>query len=289
MAQLNFNGGNGFNASQVQPQTAFDNLPVGWYVAKIVESEMKPASKPGASYLELVHEIIAPQDYAGRKLWNRLNLVNPNQQAVDIAWQTMSAICHATNVIQAQDTQQLHNIPLEVKVGMSKVTEQYPEPRNEIKGYRAVTGAGAGAGAGAGTQNPAMQNPAMQQQQQQQAPQQWQQPAQQQQPAVQQQQQQWQQPAEQQPQQQAQQQQQQWQQQPVEQQPAQQQQQPAGQETPSWANNNVEAQQPVQQQQQQQYNEPAPQDINVVNQPNANPTAASNAEANLPPWAQGQQ
>ena len=131
MAGLNF------NAQQHEPQQAFENLPVGWYVAQMVESEMKPTASATGSYLECTFEVIAPQQFAGRKLWDRLNLNNPNEKAVEIANQTLSAICHAVNVMQVQDSQQLHHKPLEVKVGMNKPTEQYPEVRNEIKGYRA--------------------------------------------------------------------------------------------------------------------------------------------------------
>jgi len=182
MAGLNF------NAETVAPNQAFENLAPAWYTAMITESEMKPTKGGDGSYLEITLEVIAPQQFAGRKLWDRLNLNNPNEKAVEIAYQTLSAICHATGVIQVQDSQQLHNIPMDVKVGLSKVTEQYPEPRNEVKGYRPVQG-GTGAAAPQGMSAPqgAPQAPqgmaapqAMQTQapQQAQAPQQgqWQQP-----------------------------------------------------------------------------------------------------------------
>jgi len=172
MSQLNF------NAQDVAPQQAFENLTPGWYTAQIVESELKPTQAGTGSYLELTIEVVAPAQFAGRKLWDRLNINNPNEKAVEIAYQTLSAICHATGVIQVQDSQQLHSIPMDVKVGMSKVTEDYPEPRNEIKGYRQSQGGGAGMAAPQQQmQQPAqqMQQPAQQQPQQQQTTQ-WQQP-----------------------------------------------------------------------------------------------------------------
>ena len=273
-----------FNATTVAPSQAFENLAPGWYTAKVVESEMKPARNPGSSYLELTLEVIAPASAAGRKLWDRLNLVNPNQVAVDIAYETLSAICHATQVMQVQDSQQLHGIPLDVKVGMSKTTEEYPEPRNEIKGYRAVQGGGGAANpAAAGVANPAMQQAPQQMAQQaapvQQAPaqQQWQAPAQQQ--AA---------PVQQAPVQQA----------PVEQAPVQQQAAPVHQAPqqavqqaaqPEWANNAPQQQAPQQAAQQAPAADPnAPQHIETANQPATDANAQAAAATNQPPWMQGQ-
>ena len=56
--------------------------------------------------------------YAGRKLFDRLNLVNSNPTTVEIAQRTLSAICHATGLMQVDDSEQLHLIPLiaDVKV-----------------------------------------------------------------------------------------------------------------------------------------------------------------------------
>lgn len=271
MAQLNF------DAQTVAPQAAFENLPVGWYTVKIVESEMKPSSTQGASYLEIVHEVIAPQEYAGRKLWNRLNLVNPSEIAVKIAYETLSAICHATGIIQCADSQQLHERPMEAKVGMSKVTDQYPEPRNEIKGYRALQGTGAAPG-NMGQQQQQMQQQAPTQFQQQQPQQQMQQAQ------TQPQQQQWGQ-QQQQVQQQPEQQQQQVQQQVQQEQPQQQWQQQQQQQV---QNNDWAQQQPQQaeQPQQQQVQQEQPQQIETAQQPATDANAQEAAATNKPPWQQ---
>lgn len=297
MAGLNF------DASQVPAQQAFENLTPGWYTARIVESQNKPTKSQTGSYLEIELEIIAPQQFAGRKLWDRLNLDNQNQKAVEIAQQTLSAICHAVGVLQIRDSSQLHGIPMDIKVGMSKVSDDYPEPRNEIKGYRPAQG---GMGGGMPQQAAApqmnggwnqpqqqMQQPQMQQAQMQQPQmqqQQWQQPQQQQQqqPQMQQQpeQQPWQQP----------QQQQQWQQQPQEQQM--QQQQPAEQmqqvQNPPMGGN--QQQQPWQTQAPEQSGAPAQQQVQQQQQqqvqqeyqphPQTDPNAQQAAQGNLPPWQQ---
>ena len=273
MAGLNF------DATNVPQGQAFENLTPGWYTVRMVESEMKPTSTNTGSYLECQFEVIAPAQFAGRKLWDRLNLNNPNPKTVEIANETLSAICHSVGIIQVQDSQQLHNCPLDAKVGMSKVTEQYPEPRNEIKGYRKVQGA---TGQAAPMQQQAPQQFQQQAPQQyQQAPQQqnFQQPMQQmqhqpvqQQAPVQQQQQQFQQPV--------------YQQAVQQQAPAQtqqvQQQAPVHQQPPQ--PDSTQQQAPQQQVQQQQVQQQAPVQEVQIQQAATDPNAQQAAQTGKAPW-----
>lgn len=130
MATLNF------DARQVAPSEALEPIPAGWYNAKIVESEMKPTKQGDGAYLSLTLQIIDGQ-YAGRKIFDLLNLQNPNPVAVEIAYKTLSAICHATGVIQCADSQQLHNLPLLVKISVRPPKDGY-EAQNDVKGYKAI-------------------------------------------------------------------------------------------------------------------------------------------------------
>lgn len=252
MAQLNF------DARQVDPQQSFEPIPAGWYNMMIVESEMKPTSNGQGAYLQLSLKVVDGQ-YAGRQVFDRLNLQNQNPVAAEIAYKRLSAYCHATGVIQVQDSQQLHGIPLKARVSVrTDSTGQY-DPSNEIKAVKHIneeTGTTA-APAQQGFQAPPQQAPAQQFPQQgfqqpQQAPQQqWQQPPAQQAPAPQQ----FQQPV----------------QQPQFQQPAPQQ-APAqgGAQTPPWMQG---------QQAPAQAAQPAPQQA-----PQAAPAAGP-----TPPWAQARQ
>ena len=110
---------NGFNAASVAPATAFEAIPSGTYAAIITESAMKPTKRGDGEYLQLTLQII-DGEHSGRKLFDRLNLNNPNATAVDIAQRTLSAICHAVGVMQPQDSAELHDIPMQVKVGVEK-------------------------------------------------------------------------------------------------------------------------------------------------------------------------
>lgn len=124
---------NGFDASKVDPASSFDPIPAGKYIAAITESEMKPTKSGNGHFLELTFEV-GEGPYKGRKLWARLNLDNPNAQAVQIARGELSAICRAVGVLQPQDSCELHNLPLSIKVACKK-REDTDEITNEIKGY----------------------------------------------------------------------------------------------------------------------------------------------------------
>lgn len=177
MAQLNF------DARQVDPQQSFESIPAGWYNMMIVESEMKPTKDGSGAYLQLTLKVVDGQ-YAGRQVFDRLNIQHQNPVAAEIAYRRLSAYCHATGVIQVQDSQQLHGIPFKARVSVrTDSTGQY-EPSNEIKAVKHInedTGTTA-APAQQGFQAPPQQAPAQQLpqwniQQPQQAPQQqWQQP-----------------------------------------------------------------------------------------------------------------
>lgn len=123
---------NPFDATTIAPREAMDVLPDGDYQVIIDASEWKQTKAGTGAYLELtLHVTDGPAK--GRKLWDRLNLSNPNQTAVDIAQQTLSAICHAVGVLRVSDSTQLHNLPMLAKV---KVKQGETGPMNEVKGYK---------------------------------------------------------------------------------------------------------------------------------------------------------
>ena len=143
--------GHTFDSSTVAPAEARAVLPPGDYVAQIVRSEMKENSKRTGSFLEIELDIMDGA-HAGKKLWDRMNLVNTNQQAADIAARTLSAICHSTGQITVSDSDQLHFKPMLVKVAVRPAGPDkggvLREAQNEVKGYSATNGARPAAGAG---------------------------------------------------------------------------------------------------------------------------------------------
>ncbi|MGC1276557.1 MAG: DUF669 domain-containing protein, partial [Planctomycetaceae bacterium] len=105
----------GFNANTVEPDESFDPIPAGEYLCVLTASEEKPTKAGTGSYLELEFEVL-DGPFKGRKLWDRLNLSNPNETTVKIARARLSAICRAVGVLEPKDSCELHDLPLLVKV-----------------------------------------------------------------------------------------------------------------------------------------------------------------------------
>lgn len=128
-----------FDANSVEPNVAFDPIPSGWYPCIIEESKMEPTKAGDGQMLALTMKVL-DGEFKGRKLFDRLNLQNPNPATVEIAYKTLSAISRACGVMQVANSQQLHNIPIWVKakyVGKetNQQTGQTYDPKNDVKGY----------------------------------------------------------------------------------------------------------------------------------------------------------
>lgn len=123
----------GFDARTVEPNQGFEALPAGEYPAVIIGSEMKQTKAGDGQFLKLELQILNGP-FQNRKLFDRLNLVNKNDQAVQIAKGTLSAICRAVNVLTPKDSAELHNKPLTIKVAVGK--DDKGNPNNEVKGYK---------------------------------------------------------------------------------------------------------------------------------------------------------
>lgn len=116
-----------FDATAVEPNKPYDPLPPNRYVVEIVASELRATKDGQGQYLWLELDVL-DGEHQGRKLFDRLNLVNANPTTVEIAQRTLSAICHAVGKMQVQDSEELHHIPLlaDVRVRPSKKEEYGP-------------------------------------------------------------------------------------------------------------------------------------------------------------------
>jgi len=128
-----------FNAESIEPNTSYEPIPAGWYQAIISSSEMKATRDGYGEYLSLTLQIIDGQ-YENRLVFARLNLKNANDKAVDIARKDLAAICRAVGVMSPQASEELHDIPLMIKVKVRPASGEY-EASNDIGGYKAVEGA----------------------------------------------------------------------------------------------------------------------------------------------------
>lgn len=131
MASLNY---------QADPEmtSSYELLPKGEYLAMIIASEMKPNKARTGEYLQLTFEVIDGPG-KGRKIFDRLNIRNANKTAEKIAIEQLNALCLATNVLHLQDSEQLHNIPVQIVVDIEAGKDGYDD-QNRVKAYKRAGG-----------------------------------------------------------------------------------------------------------------------------------------------------
>lgn len=123
-----------FDARTVAPATELGALPAGEYLVAITDSALEYTKAGDGQFLKLVFTVLdGPHQHA--KVFDRLNIVNRSPTAVEIAQRALSAICHATGVLAIQDSTELHNKPLRIKVSYEPPKDGYSE-QNRIKAYK---------------------------------------------------------------------------------------------------------------------------------------------------------
>ncbi len=132
------------DANNVPPSAPFVVLPADEYLVQIINSSNKVTKDGRGKYLELEMAVL-DGEHKDRKVFDRLNLVNPSAQTVEIAQRTLSAICHATGVMTVANSEQLHFKPMVAKVTVKPArkdekTGKTYEASNEVKGYRSPEG-----------------------------------------------------------------------------------------------------------------------------------------------------
>lgn len=112
----------------------YELLPDGKYTAIMTESEVVPTRSGTGKILKATFTIFE-EKYAGRKVFHNFNIENQSEKAQQIGLGQLKS-CYLAMGLKSlpADSSELHDLPLTIKVGRSKATEQYPE-RNEIKGW----------------------------------------------------------------------------------------------------------------------------------------------------------
>jgi hypothetical protein len=123
--------GGTFDASGVEPNAPLEALPPGDYKVQILQSEMR-VTKAGTGQMLWLDMEVLEGPLQSRHVYDQLNLINPNPTAEEIAQRTLSAICHAVGKLQVSDSEELHFLPMIVKVAVR------PNGYNEVKGYKPV-------------------------------------------------------------------------------------------------------------------------------------------------------
>jgi hypothetical protein len=121
-----------FDVSQYEaPQrTSYDPLPPGEYPAIVSQTDLKDTKAGTGQYIELTIQII-DGEFSGRRIWERLNVINPSEQTVQIARAQLNQLAQACNVTALKDTDQLCDIPFKLVLDI----DRKDTTRNRVMGY----------------------------------------------------------------------------------------------------------------------------------------------------------
>lgn len=140
----------GYDATGGETMREGGAIEPGWYEGALAKSDRVEAKAGnGNAYIACEYEI-TDEKAKGRRVWSNLNLWNNNQQAVEIAQRELNSLMHAAGKLRVDDTEELHGIPIMIKIGYEKDNKD----RNVIRGFKPLN-AGASQGGGFGQQRQA--------------------------------------------------------------------------------------------------------------------------------------
>ena len=128
MAQLHF------NASDVKDD---DPIKPGDYECQITGTELKQTKRGDGQYLELKVQVVEEGDEQGRMVWQRLNIVNPNKVAEQIAHRELAQLCKAVDILELDDSDELVGVPFVARIAIQPAKGDYG-PSNTIKKYLSI-------------------------------------------------------------------------------------------------------------------------------------------------------
>jgi hypothetical protein len=150
--------GQTFNASEHEAwgeRKKIEPVPRGRYLSQIIASEIVQTRAGNGQRLAFTLDILDGQ-YAGRKLFDGINLVNPSKAAVEVGRSRLAMICNALEVHVLDDSSDLHLRPfwahVEIKADRNEIS--FYEKRERVGGSARPVGSPAGISTGPSVGNP---------------------------------------------------------------------------------------------------------------------------------------
>ena len=112
---------------------SYEPLERGDYQCIVIETSINQTKAGTGEYIEVVLQVV-DGEHSGRRLWDRLNVSNPNKQAEEIARRQLTGLCQAVGMDMGSKlakTEQLHDIPMSVAVDI----DRKDPTRNRIIAY----------------------------------------------------------------------------------------------------------------------------------------------------------
>lgn len=123
-----------FNTADLPDTGGMVLIPAGQYQAVIVESVLTPTKNGQGQFLAL-KVIVTQGQYQGTEFTERLNIINQNPKAVEIAYKTLARISEALGMNRTpNDSNELHNKPLMIEVKTEEGNEYTDNQGNKQMG-----------------------------------------------------------------------------------------------------------------------------------------------------------
>jgi hypothetical protein len=107
---------------------AMQSIPQGWYLAHIVEAEVRDAANGNGNYLLTVFEVLEG-DFLHRKIYQNITLANASQQAVEIGKRLLTDVYTACGITEpTQEIDVLLYKPVKIRVAIKRdPAGEYPD------------------------------------------------------------------------------------------------------------------------------------------------------------------
>ena len=116
-------------------ENPFAPIPADWYLAEITKSDAHITKDKKGKYLSFAFTVLEGE-FKDRIIYTNVNTVNASDVAVKIGRADLKGMCvSAGHDGPLEDTEDLHNIPMAIKVTIKPETSQWPA-KNEIKAYK---------------------------------------------------------------------------------------------------------------------------------------------------------
>ena len=114
----------------------FEPISAGWYEVSISSTQLKQTKTGTGEFIALHYNVLGPA-YKGRVIFGKLNIRNPNPHIQDIGIQQLGELMRAIGLASVEDTDQLIDGHLEVKVNISEASGGC-DFSNYVSGFRAI-------------------------------------------------------------------------------------------------------------------------------------------------------
>lgn len=127
-----------FKSDDHEAMSDFSVMPIDdLYLGEIVRSEIKKTKAGTGLRLNLQIRIMESKNegdkYRGRIIFIGLNVRNPNTECVTISQKELKSILDAVDVEEIEDSDELHEIPFGMKLGIENGNDGYPDKNKVIK------------------------------------------------------------------------------------------------------------------------------------------------------------